>query len=178
MSRRKQGIPKKSDGGDEEVNGDKIEQGPDSVSDKGSEGCGEDTEVTMPILESLEPKGRSRSPSPPPSSPPRMSPEDTKVLKMKSPEELLANPMDILKSSPFLLPAQLLALNPQLYAAQFAQLQAAQMLLAKTQQDSVESENGETSIARKRGGDDNSLLDFESKQASEEFFSPTCSSQT
>eukprot|EP00090_Calanus_glacialis_P026729 TRINITY_DN42025_c0_g1_i1.p1 TRINITY_DN42025_c0_g1~~TRINITY_DN42025_c0_g1_i1.p1 ORF type:complete len:858 (-),score=155.62 TRINITY_DN42025_c0_g1_i1:79-2652(-) len=164
MSRRKQGIPKKSDGGDEEVNGDKIEQGPDSVSDKDSEGCGEDTEVTMPILESLEPRGRSRSPSPPPSSPPRMSPEDTKVLKMKSPEELLANPMDILKSSPFLLPAHLLALNPQLYAAQFAQLQAAQMLLAKTQQDGPESEHGENSIARKRGGDDNSLLDFESKQ--------------
>merc|ERR1712106_774016 len=84
--------------------------------------------------------------------------------KMKSPEELLANPMDISKSSPFLLPAQLLALNPQLYAAQFAQLQAAQMLLAKTQQDGVESDNSETSIARKRGGDDNSLLDFESKQ--------------
>jgi hypothetical protein len=31
MSRRKQGIPKKSDGGDEEVNGDKIEQGGHSL---------------------------------------------------------------------------------------------------------------------------------------------------
>ena len=83
----------------------------------------------MPILEGGA-RGRSASP---PSSPPRMSQDDTKVLKMKSPEELLANPMDILKNSPFLLPAHLLALNPQLYAAQLAQLQAAQMMLAKQQ---------------------------------------------
>ena len=95
-----------------------------------NEGKGEEEkEEEMPILDT---EVRRRSPSPA-SSPPRMSQDDTKVLKMKSPEELLANPMDILKSSPFLLPAQLLALNPQLYAAQFAQLQAAQMLLAKKQ---------------------------------------------
>ena len=31
MSRRKQGIPKKSDAADEEVNGDKIEQGGHSL---------------------------------------------------------------------------------------------------------------------------------------------------
>ena len=31
MSRRKQGIPKKSDGADEEVNGDKLEQGGHSL---------------------------------------------------------------------------------------------------------------------------------------------------
>ena len=89
----------------------------------------EEKDEEMPILDT---EARRRSPSPA-SSPPRMSQDDTKVLKMKSPEELLANPMDILKNSPFLLPAQLLALNPQLYAAQLAQLQAAQMMLAKQQ---------------------------------------------
>ena len=78
-----------------------------------------------------------------------MSNDDTKVLKMKSPEELLANPMDILKNSPFLLPAQALALNPQLFAAQLAQLQAAQMMLAKQQAEGREEEG-----ARKRPGED------------------------
>ena len=99
----------------------------------------------MPILDT---EARRRSPSPA-SSPPRMSQDDTKVLKMKSPEELLANPMDILKNSPFLLPAQLLALNPQLYAAQLAQLQAAQMMLVKQQAEGKEEEGG-----RKRPGED------------------------
>ena len=42
------------------------------------------------------------------------------------------SPMDLLKN-PFLLPAHLLALNPNLYAAQLAQLQAAQLLFAKSQ---------------------------------------------
>ena len=101
--------------------------------------------------------GRSRSPSPA-SSPPRMSSEDAKTLKMKSPEELLANPMaDMLKNSPFLLPAQLMALNPQLYAAQFAQLQAAQLMLAKqTLENSTENgDNGGGGLSgRKRGGEE------------------------
>ena len=105
----------------------------------------EESEGAMPILES---EGRRRSPSPP-SSPPRMSHDDTKVLKMKSPEELLANPMDILKNSPFLMPAQLLALNPQLMAAQLAQMQAAQIMLAKQQADGKEEESG-----RKRAGEE------------------------
>ena len=95
---------------------------------------------------------RSRSPSPP-SSPPRMSSEDAKTLKMKSPEELLANPMaDMLKNSPFLLPAQLMALNPQLYAAQFAQLQAAQLMLAKQTLENSQ-ENGDSGL-RKRGAEE------------------------
>ena len=93
-----------------------------------SSGREEEKDEEMPILDTAEDRRRSPSPA---SSPPRMSQDDTKVLKMKSPEELLANPMDILKNSPFLLPAQLLALNPQLYAAQLAQLQAAQMMLVK-----------------------------------------------
>ena len=114
----------------------------------------------MPILD------RSRSASPP-SSPPRMS-EDAKTLKMKNPEELMANPMDILKSNPFLLPAQLLALNPQLYAAQFAQLQAAQMLLAKQTLDSSE-ENGDAVSSRKRGGE---ALETEQKQKQSRSSSP------
>jgi len=78
------------------------------------------------------------------------APAEAATLKMKSPEELLAGPMDLLKnaaSSPFLLPAQLLALNPQLYAAQFAQLQAAQLLLAKSK---VEEE---PVVSRKRAGE-------------------------
>ena len=106
----------------------------------------------MPTLAGSFP--RSRSPSPP-SSPPRMTSEDAKTLKMKSPEELLANPMaDMLKNSPFLLPAQLMALNPQLYAAQFAQLQAAQLMLAKqTLENSQVQENGDSN-GRKRGGED------------------------
>ena len=105
----------------------------------------EEKDEEMPILDT---EARRRSPSPA-SSPPRMSQDDTKVLKMKSPEELLANPMDILKNSPFLLPAQLLALNPQLYAAQLAQLQAAQMMLVKQQAEGKEEEGG-----RKRPGED------------------------
>jgi len=132
-------VPKKSDQEDQEPelrNGDsadKSEQGPDSE---------------MPTLADSFP--RSRSPSPP-SSPPRMGSEDAKTLKMKSPEELLANPMaDMLKNSPFLLPAQLMALNPQLYAAQFAQLQAAQLMLAKQTLENSQ-ENGDS---RKRGAEE------------------------
>ena len=64
--------------------------------------------------------------------------------------------LDLLKSNPFLLPAQLLALNPNLYAAQFAQLQAAQLMLAKQQQD-ADLSSGD----RKRpAADDDAPLDL------------------
>merc|ERR1719266_2475501 len=76
----------------------------------------------MPILESLEPPttfgGKSSSPKSPVTSVP-------------------TSPMDLLKN-PFLLPAHLLALNPNLYAAQLAQLQAAQLLFAKQQSEAGE----------------------------------------
>ena len=114
---------------------------------------------------------RSRSVSPP-SSPPRMNSDDAKTLKMKSPEELLANPlnpMDLLKNSPFLMPAQLLALNPQLYAAQLAQLQAAQIMLAKQTLENSANENGDNHNARKRVGDD---IDSETKHKQPRSSSP------
>ena len=56
------------------------------------------------------------------------------------------SPMDLLKN-PFLLPAHLLALNPNLYAAQLAQLQAAQLLFAKSQ---AGERNGRGAEDRKR----------------------------
>ena len=107
---------------------------------------------------------RSRSASPP-SSPPRMSPTSSQ-LKMKSPEELLANPMDLLKNAnPFLMPAQLLALNPQLYAAQLAQLQAAQLMLAKQTLEQQQEVAGEAAAAsRKRGGDTELEAETRTKQ--------------
>jgi len=106
---------------------------------------------------------RSRSASPP-SSPPRMSP-DRSQLKMKSPEELLANPMDLLKNAnPFLMPAQLLALNPQLYAAQLAQLQAAQLMLAKQTLEQQQEVAGEAAASRKRGGDTDLEAETRTKQ--------------
>ena len=54
---------------------------------------------------------------------------------------MAASPMDLLKN-PFLLPAPLLALNPNLYAAQLAQLQAAQLLFAKQQSEQGMDSNG------------------------------------
>ena len=127
----------------------------------------------------------SPSPSPPSpaQSPPTMSQRSSESpkLKMKNPHELLAaasvaasvssaasslttaaNPMDILKNNPFLLPAQFLALNPGLYAAQLAQLQAAQLLLARQQQEALlgglaATENGEAAdflSSRKRAAED------------------------
>ena len=76
----------------------------------------------MPILESLEPPttfaGKSSGPKSPMTSVP-------------------TSPMDLLKN-PFLLPAHLLALNPNLYAAQLAQLQAAQLLGRDTANDKRE----------------------------------------
>jgi len=158
MSRRKQEVPKKTDSeeGEDQVvqveekeSEDKKDLGKSRAEDKAE--VQEDTDCNkMPILESHEQfRSSSRSPSPP-CSPPR-SEEGRHTLKMKSPEELLANPMaDIIKNSPFLLPAQLLALNPGLYAAQLAQLQAAQMLLAK--QHLNDDENGDVS-SRKRIAD-------------------------
>ena len=65
--------------------------------------------------------------------------------------------MDVLKGNPFLLPAPLLALNPALYAAQLAQLQAAQLLLAK---QSLDNGAGTAAAAdrRKRAAEDETLL--------------------
>merc|ERR1711994_586726 len=99
----------------------------------------------MPILESLEPQ-RQSSPHRKSSS---LSPRDSKM----QPEA-----MDLLKN-PFLLPAQLMALNPSLYAAQLAQLQAAQLLLAKQQAET--SRNGD--LSRKRSMDEEAPLDLGSK---------------
>ena len=133
----------------------------------------------MPILdsekegseksESPQPSSPARSSppplSPPPSSPPHSSPPpmaESPMLKMKDQQELMANPMDLLKNNPFLLPAQFLALNPSLYAAQLAQLQAAQIMLARQQHEALlgVQVNGEA-LGRKRSADEDL---FESKQ--------------
>ena len=79
----------------------------------------------------------------PPASPPSTLPAESPATA----------PMDLLKN-PFLLPAQFLALNPNLYAAQFAQLQAAQLLLTK---------QNEEAGPRKRNAEDDSPLDLGSK---------------
>ena len=110
-------------------------------------------EVTMPMLEALEP--------PAPFSP----------VRTKSPGSGAPAPtsgVDLLKN-PFLLPAHLLALNPNLYAAQLAQLQAAQFLFAK--QQGSESGSGDKNGAmgspdtRKRSIEEDSPLDLGSKAA-------------
>ena len=72
-------------------------------------------------------------------------------------EKMSSLPMDLLKN-PFLLPAHLLALHPNLYAAQFAQLQAAQLLLAKQNSDSKDGAGD-----RKRSMGEDSPLDLGSK---------------
>ena len=94
----------------------------------------------MPILESLEPPTtfgvKSSSPKSPVSSVP-------------------TSPMDLLKN-PFLLPAHLLALNPNLYAAQFAQLQAAQLLFAKQQTETGDRNGGLAPTDRKRSLEEDS----------------------
>ena len=105
--------------------------------------------VTMPMLESLEPPAPfSRSPG------------------SQGPTGQAQTGMDLLKN-PFLLPAHLLALNPNLYAAQLAQLQAAQFLFAK--QQSSESGGDKNGVAspetRKRSMDEDSPLDLGSKAA-------------
>ena len=105
-----------------------------------------DQGLTMPMLEALEP--------PTPFSP----------VRTKSPgpgAQAPAQGMDLLKN-PFLLPAHLLALNPNLYAAQLAQLQAAQFLFAK-QQGSESSEGSPDT--RKRSIEEDSPLDLGSKAA-------------
>jgi len=58
--------------------------------------------------------------------------------------------LDLLKGNPFLLSAPLLALNPALYAAQLAQLQAAQLMLAKQGQ-----ENGAGADRKRTAEDEN-----------------------
>ena len=121
--------------------------GPNADSEGGSE-SGEEQEVTMPTLESLEPQRNSVSP---PSS------------KLGGG----SNPMDLLKN-PFLMPASLLALNPQLYAAQLAQLQAAQMMLAKQQAEGTGWEKNGSGLPafladRKRSIEEDSPLDLGSK---------------
>ena len=124
--------------------------GPTADSDVGSE-SGDEGEViaqpattTMPTLESIEPQSNSVLP-----------------LSSKMQAGATSGPMDLLKN-PFLMPASLLALNPQLYAAQLAQLQAAQMMLVKQQ-----AENGSGLPAfladRKRSIEEDSPLDLGSK---------------
>ena len=103
----------------------------------------------------MEQQQATATSSPPPSSPPRMSTESPK-LKMKDPTELMAvSPaLDLMKSNPFLQQAQFLALNPNLYAAQLAQLQAAQILLARQQQEALLGVAGENGEAKKRAADE------------------------
>ena len=124
--------------------------GPTADSDVGSE-SGDEGEViaqpattTMPTLESIEPQSNSVLP-----------------LSSKMQAGATSGPMDLLKN-PFLMPASLLALNPQLYAAQLAQLQAAQMMLVKQQ-----AENGSGLPAfladRKRSIEEDSPLDLGSQ---------------
>ena len=122
--------------------------GPNADSECGSE-SGEEQEVTMPTLESLEPQRNSVSP-----------PSSSKLAGG-------SNPMDLLKN-PFLMPASLLALNPQLYAAQLAQLQAAQMMLAKQQAEGSGWEKNGSGLPafladRKRSIEEDSPLDLGSK---------------
>ena len=77
------------------------------------------------------------------------------------------SPMDLLKN-PFLLPAHLLALNPNLYAAQLAQIQAAQFLFSKQQTETSDNKNGllSPSDSRKRSlEEEDSPLDLGSKAA-------------
>ena len=102
------------------------------------------------MLESLEPPSQI------------VSPLRTKSSSPKSQMSASASPMDLLKN-PFLLPAHLLALNPNLYAAQLAQLQAAQLLFAKTQTSS--EDNGLGPVDRKRSIDGDSPLDLGSRAA-------------
>ena len=116
--------------------------------------------VTMPMLESLEPVSH-------------LSSVRTKSSSPKSPisnsqtSAMAASPMDLLKN-PFLLPAPLLALNPNLYAAQLAQLQAAQLLFAKQQSEQLTGgdKNGlSLADSRKRSIEEDSPLDLGSKAA-------------
>ena len=106
---------------------------------------------TMPMLESLEPSHFSAA----------------ALSGRAKPGAGGGAPMDLLKS-PFLLPAPLLALNPSLYAAQLAQLQAAQLLFAKQQSEAAPDsgdKNGLSSSDRKRSIEEDSPLDLGSKAA-------------
>ena len=132
-----------------------------------------DADAEMPILDAATDKltvssdqeaGSEQSAgSPPPSSPPRMETDSPKI-KMKDQTELLAAaaaPLDVLKSNPFLLPAQFLALNPNLYAAQLAQLQAAQLMLARHQQEALLGVS-EEAVGRKRSAEEE-IFNFKQK---------------
>ena len=106
---------------------------------------------TMPMLESLEPSQFSAA----------------ALSGRAKPGAGGGAAMELLKS-PFLLPAPLLALNPSLYAAQLAQLQAAQLLFAKQQSEAAPDsgdKNGLSSSDRKRSIEEDSPLDLGSKAA-------------
>ena len=84
--------------------------------------------------------------------------------------------MDLLKNT-FLMPASLSALNPQLYAAQLAQLQAAQMMLAKQQAEGTGWEKNGSGLPafladRKRSIEEDSPLDLGSKAKIVSLISP------
>jgi len=133
MGRRKQIVPKKSDNleGDQQAAAEKNDEGSGTVESDGGSDSNEEPEVIATTLD-------------PPVSPPTSDPPPPP-----------SNTMDLLKN-PFLLPAGLLALNPNLYAAQFAQLQAAQLLLSKQNEESI-------GAARKRAAEEDSPLDLGSK---------------
>merc|ERR1711892_162994 len=154
MGRRKQIVPKKSDNL-EDQDPSKVTKNDEEAgtveSDAGSE-SNDEQEVTMPMLESLEPH-RPSSNSPPAVTPTPKSPSADKMQGTPSPMDLMKNP--------FLLPAHLLALNPNLYAAQLAQLQAAQLLLSKQQNEG--DRNGQSLADRKRSIEEDSPLDLGSK---------------
>merc|ERR1712123_308601 len=157
MGRRKQIVPKKSDNL-EDQDPSKVTKNDEEAgtveSDAGSE-SNDEQEVTMPMLESLEPH-RPSSNSPPAVTPTPKSPSADKMQGTPSPMDLMKNP--------FLLPAHLLALNPNLYAAQLAQLQAAQLLLAKQQDNETKNGDSEQNGSyRKRSIEGNSPLDLGSK---------------
>jgi len=158
MGRRKQIVPKKSDNQEEGTQEEKNDKEAVIVeSDAGSE-SNDEPEVTMPMLESLEPQ-RASSNSPPSSSQPNIKSSPT-VTDNKM-QGASPSPMDLLKN-PFLMPAHLLALNPNLYAAQLAQLQAAQLMLAK-QQNQRNGSDSQSPADRKRSIEEDSPLDLGSR---------------
>ena len=131
----------------------------ESDADAGSE-SNDEQEVTMPMLESLEPHRPSSNSSPAVTPTPKSPSAEAVDIKMQGTPA--PTPMDLLKN-PFLLPAHLLALNPNLYAAQLAQLQAAQLLLSKQQTTTEGDRNGQSLVDRKRSIEEDSPLDLGSK---------------
>jgi len=158
MGRRKQIVPKKSDGekSQSELENNKNDEEATGPESDGASESNDESEVTMPMLESLEPQKTHKS-----------SAEEKKPIHKESSGlstiQEAPSPMDLLKN-PFLLPAPLLALNPNLYAAQLAQLQAAQLLLAKQQDNETKNGDSEQNGSyRKRSIEGNSPLDLGSK---------------